>query len=173
MLFLFGVSSFEWDWTMRGDGGRGGESKPQKENPVRCVLAWLISSAPSLQFICKHRCSISSSSARAVTFAVPLWILNADISAHISDDWGIFMQNINVSGSPPAPKKRMWLFRRASAAHITAWVTHAEIWACMMCSWCVRVSASFTVVPDDLFYWWEAVSDSKSPNEKNVSVLVI
>lgn len=25
-----------------------------------------------------------------LTFAVPLWILNADILAHISDDWGVF-----------------------------------------------------------------------------------
>lgn len=43
----------------------------------------------SFLFICKNFCSISSPSAPAVTFAIPLCILNADIPAHISDDWGV------------------------------------------------------------------------------------
>lgn len=38
----------------------------------------------------------------ALTFAVPLCILNVDIPAHISDDWGVFIRGDGVSGCSSA-----------------------------------------------------------------------
>lgn len=60
------------------------------------ALAAFVSAIP---FICKNLCRFSSSWAPAVTFAVPLCILNVDIPAHISDDLGVFIQGDGVSGS--------------------------------------------------------------------------
>ena len=55
--------------------------------------------APLFLSTWKNLCSISSSWARAMTFAVPLCILNVDIPAHFSDDLGVFIHSDGVLGS--------------------------------------------------------------------------
>lgn len=67
-----------------------------KDNDLSCV--------PEL--LCRSFYSLSPSLARTLTSAVPLWILNVDIPAHISDDWGVFTQDNGVSGSFTPPRKK-------------------------------------------------------------------
>lgn len=70
--------------------------RERKERKVNLNNRGCVVSSPSS---CKNLHSISSSRAPAATFVVPLCILNVDISAHISDDWGVFIQGDEVSGS--------------------------------------------------------------------------